>query len=181
MNMSLERDEGITIELEDDVIIYRNSFRALVKACRVAADDAIFPERKMQAIAEIVTGRKYPPKKSQAIASAYIERYFPESKGGAKVMDFEKDAEAIYSAFVQAYGINLHRDELTAGEFLCLLRNIPEETRMAETIHIRTMELPKDPQARAKVARAKRAVSLGDESNGFDNFAKSVENMAKRK
>ena len=181
MNMSLERDEGITIELEDDIIIYRNSFRALIKACRVAADDAILPERKMQAIAEIVTGRKYPPKKSQAIATAYIERYFSEGKGSAKVMDFEKDAEAIYSAFMQSYGINLHKDELTAGEFLCLLRNIPEDTRLAETIRIRTMELPKDPQAKAKVVRAKRAVALCGESNGFENFAKNIENMAKRK
>lgn len=87
------------------------------------------------------------------------------AEASPQVLDFEQDADLIVCAFQQAYGIGL--EELTDmhwWRFLALLSGLPEETRLMQTIKIRTMRVnPKDPpEVREAKRKAKAAVALRD-------------------
>lgn len=169
-------NEGNRLDLGEETITYRNSWQVLVIASRIASDEELDDESKYKGICELLVGKPRSLDYSLKVTTAYLDRYFPQSKGH-KVLDFDKDADLIYSAFYQAYGINLHGSDLTAGEFLMLLRGLPSDCRLSEVVGIRTMEIPKDREQAKRVRKAKQAVSL-DDSDGFDGFARAVENMA---
>lgn len=61
-----------------------------------------------------------------------------------KLMDIGYDAQAIYSSFLQAYGIDLHEEvgRLHWYKFKALLAGLPEKTRLREVISIRAYEKP---------------------------------------
>ena len=59
-----------------------------------------------------------------------------------KITDFDQDADMIRAAFRQAYGIDLYRAKLHWQEFTELLNNLPDGTRYANIIDIRTKPLP---------------------------------------
>jgi hypothetical protein len=62
-----------------------------------------------------------------------------------KYYDFSQDAFLIYSAFYQAYGIDLNkeRDKLHYQAFIALFSCIPKETRFSQIIGIRSCSIPK--------------------------------------
>ena len=68
-----------------------------------------------------------------------------EDKPGKKVFDFQQDAQLIYAAFWQTYGIDLYaqRGKLHWSTFCALLAGIPDNTRFSQVIDIRTRPLPK--------------------------------------
>lgn len=57
---------------------------------------------------------------------------------------FSQDAQLIYAAFWQAYGIDLYKEQnkLHWHTFLALMNGLPDGTRFAQVIEIRTCELP---------------------------------------
>lgn len=67
------------------------------------------------------------------------------------VMDFEQDADAIYSSFRQQYGIDLIRKHLHWLEFRLLLRGLCENTKFGELMKLRQL----DPNDYAEKDRAK--------------------------
>jgi len=67
------------------------------------------------------------------------------------VMDFEQDADAIYSSFRQQYGIDLIREHLHWLEFRLLLRGLCENTKFGELMKLRQL----DPNDYAEKDRAK--------------------------
>lgn len=185
--MDIWRAESRTLELEDGSTVgIDTSFRRLATASAIALDPYLSDAEKEEAICRAITGKEIA--NPERIVAAYVARYFPASRaGGIKALDFAQDAEAIYAGFRQAYGIDLHdAPTLTAGEFLALLRNIPDHTRIAQTMEIRTAPMPKDKEAGERLARAKRRVALkpsdgSEDSGGFSSFARAVETMAKTK
>lgn len=60
-----------------------------------------------------------------------------ESSDSPQVVDFKHDADYIYAAFLQAYGINLINADMHWFEFLALFRALPEETAMQKIISYR--------------------------------------------
>ena len=58
------------------------------------------------------------------------------------LIDLDQDAEFLYSSFIQAYGINLIREQgkLHWYEFKALLNGLPENTIIKQIIHIRSYE-----------------------------------------
>lgn len=54
-------------------------------------------------------------------------------------LDFEQDASLIYSAFLQAYGINLYNEfgKLHWYEFMALIEGVPENTLLYQVRNIR--------------------------------------------
>ena len=58
-------------------------------------------------------------------------------------IDMRQDAELIYSAFRQAYNIDLHKEQLHWSEFVSLLGGLPSDTRLMEVVQIRTRPVPK--------------------------------------
>lgn len=55
--------------------------------------------------------------------------------------DFEHDANSIYAAFRQQYGINLLTENLHWWEFRALLDNLTEDTAFIKTVQYRNMDL----------------------------------------
>lgn len=62
-----------------------------------------------------------------------------EEKENKRLIDFTKDANYIYSSFMQAYNINLidEQGKLHWKEFLALLDGLPSNTKMREVMRIR--------------------------------------------
>lgn len=55
---------------------------------------------------------------------------------------YEHDADYIYSAFMQAYGLDLTHQPLHWWQFRALFRSLPEDTQLVKIIGYRTMKLP---------------------------------------
>ena len=68
----------------------------------------------------------------------------PETGEDKRLMDIDHDADAIYSSFMQAYGIDLHKElgQMHWYTFKALLNGLPEGTRMREIISIRGYKKP---------------------------------------
>lgn len=68
----------------------------------------------------------------------YEEKEVPRSGGsGEPLIDFDVDADYIYAAFMQAYGIDLIDTDLHWHKFLALLNALPSDTIMAQIMGIR--------------------------------------------
>lgn len=55
---------------------------------------------------------------------------------------YEHDADYIYAAFMQAYGLDLARNPLHWWQFRALFRSLPEDTQLVKIIGYRTMKFP---------------------------------------
>lgn len=67
-----------------------------------------------------------------------------DNQNNEKVIDFIKDGEYIYSSFFNAYHIDLKEkiDKLLWIDFITLLNNLPDNSKMKEVIRIRKMKPP---------------------------------------
>ena len=63
-----------------------------------------------------------------------------DDKGDVPLIDLSQDAEFLYASFIQAYGINLIKEQgkLHWYEFKALLNGLPEDTIIKQIIHIRS-------------------------------------------
>jgi hypothetical protein len=77
------------------------------------------------------------------------------------VMDFEQDAEVIFTSFRQQYGIDLIRENLHWHEFRMLLRGLGSETKFGELLRIREMDVSEVAEKdRPKLRKIKEMVAL---------------------
>lgn len=84
--------------------------------------------------------------------------------GGAPLFSFTDDAELIYAAFMQAYGIDLAAENMHWHRFCALFCSLPESTVFCRVAAIRARDLSSvaDKKARARLAGLKRAFALTD-------------------
>ncbi len=84
------------------------------------------------------------------------------------VFDFTFDADKIFAAFWQTYGIDLCDPavKLHFWKFMALLRNLPRETEFMQTVALRRTDTSKigDDELRRQVRRAKASVRIRTES-----------------
>lgn len=75
--------------------------------------------------------------------------------------NFEQDANYIYSAFRQQYGINLIKEKgkLRWEEFIALLNGLSNDTKFMEIVEIRATDLPSGSDANA-IAEKQRLLKL---------------------
>lgn len=85
-----------------------------------------------------------------------------EGDGDPPVMDFEQDADVIYSSFMQSYGIDLiDIPFLHWSKFKALVAGLGDETALGRRVSLRLAETSKlPPDKRAKLERAQRRVQL---------------------
>ena len=92
-------------------------------------------------------------------------------KESDRVISFEQDAEYIYSAFVQAYGIDLieQQGQLHWNKFKALLNSLPEDTLMRQIMDIRKTNLSdiKDKDERNRIKLLKEQFKLKDSNENF--------------
>lgn len=131
---------------------------------------------------------RHPPRRRDRqieALKALREMLFSTKRGGVdekKITDIEQDAELIFAAFYQEYGINLWRDRLSWFEFTALLAGIAEGTRYSDVLTIRARPMPKptkwNAEERAWLAKAKaaHALELTDEERA-ENYERSVQSI----
>lgn len=68
-----------------------------------------------------------------------------DSQKGKKQFDFFQDEALIYSAFLQVYQIDLHKEskKMHWFDFINLLNGLPKGTRFSDVIEIREADVPK--------------------------------------
>lgn len=139
-------------------------FRNVLRAIDIMDDATLWPDiRTEKALRCFVRGRLATDR--AGLLEAVLRAVMGESKGsGKRVMDYDKDADMIFAAFWQAYGIDLHHDRLHWSAFRALLANLPDDTRMMQVVDIRTRPVPAPNRhnkgQRAALMRAKAAVAL---------------------
>ncbi|MCU7380854.1 bacteriophage Gp15 family protein [Clostridiales Family XIII bacterium ASD5510] len=62
------------------------------------------------------------------------------TKSGGRVIDFDLDADRIFAAFLQAYGIDLTTEDLHWHKFSALLAALPDDTLMCKVIGWRSYD-----------------------------------------
>lgn len=86
----------------------------------------------------------------------------------APTYDLSHDANYIYTSFMQAYNINLFKEQgkLDWREFKALLQDLPDETKFKKVIDIRTRPYPKGKgtsEERQQLKTLKQAFALPNE------------------
>lgn len=132
--------------------------------------------------------------KDYARAAVELFRFFDgdqKQSDEPRSYDFKQDAQYIYGAFWQTYGIRLTewRDMrkkssekarwMHWNEFLYLFASLPEDTRMSAIIGIRTSKIPKRNEHNGETVdhmiRQKAAFKLDvSEDDGAERFAKGA-------
>lgn len=133
------------------------------------------------------------PKDKTEAVQAFFDQIVGSGKGQApakKVFDFNKDAPYIYSAFYQAYGLNLYERQdrnrkwffqsngilgrifgrpLHWQEFIFLFQGLPKDTLMSEIMSIRMTDIPARTKYNSEMVddliRKKQAFSLEDKED----------------
>ncbi len=81
---------------------------------------------------------------------------------GAPVFDFDYDAELIYGAFFETYGIDLSARKLHWWKFRALFRSLSAETEFMRVLSIRSSDLSSIPEGeeRARLRRLRARFAL---------------------
>ena len=81
-----------------------------------------------------------------------------------RIYDYDVDAGRIYAAFLQAYRIDLCKEDLHWWQFRALFSALPEETEFARAVRIRAMDCSKihDKAQRAHYRRLQALYALPD-------------------
>ncbi|MCM1218946.1 MAG: bacteriophage Gp15 family protein [Lachnospiraceae bacterium] len=86
----------------------------------------------------------------------------PDGSGGAKVVDFEQDADLIFAAFWERYGIDLAEKDLHWHKFLALFRGL-HDTKLNEVMGYRCYDERDKTDYRKFMSRMKGAWALEEE------------------
>ena len=149
-------------------------FRNVLAFLDILARRDILPEARCYlALKQII---RRPPKndrKCAALIAAADRLLFRDERkrldAGQRITDFEKDADYIKAAFLQAYGINLWRDRLHWQEFTALLGALPAGSKYMDILGIRARPLPEANKYNVKEreslirAKAEYALELSDD------------------
>ena len=157
-------------------------FRNVLRMLDVLDREDLLPEAKSYNALRCLCRR---PRNVLPVLEAVKKLLFnaPREKGGQKVTDFIQDAGMIRAAFRQSYGIDLYRDRLHWIEFTELLNAIPEGSRYAEVVGIRTRPMPAPTKFNAHerewLMKAKRSVALEmSEEERSQKYQRDVANIA---
>ena len=143
------------------------SFRKVLAVGDLMDDDCIPEESRLRIALDLLVKDRHPA--DAGLLMAVIDLIRPDKppkKQKQKVIDLQKDWQYIFAGFMQAYGINLFRDDLHYLEFVALLNSLPGNTRMSQIIDIRTKPIPKATKYNqdevARLTQLKAEFSLAD-------------------
>ena len=94
----------------------------------------------------------------------------PDGSGGGKVVDFAQDADLIFSAFWEQYGIDLTEKDLHWHKFLALFRGL-HDTKLNEVMGYRCHDEGDKSDFKKFMARMKAAWALEEELTDSERAA----------
>lgn len=162
----------------------KNTHKAYFSALRICRNKDILEEDKAEVLLPILFKDEIPP----ALAVPAIRMYFglfvdKKAFSDKPCFDLIQDIEYVYAGFMQAYGIDLDKENLSVEKFVALLRGLPPDTKLAEIIKIRSMPIPAptkyNAQQRQSIIKAKASVALASEDNGFRQFGQLIKEWAR--
>lgn len=163
----------------------------VIRVQRVLQDNTFSTEQRIDISLRLLVKRRlffWTINQKQDLLNSIVNGFISpgEKNSGKRLMDFEQDAWAIYSAFQQAYGIDLHRHRLHWWVFLDLLRALPDDTKLSQIIGIRAQPMPPatkyNAAERQRLSRLKAQYALRDKKTaeeGLKSMADMIMHMAR--
>ena len=140
-----------TVEIDGNEYQINNSHKTYIIALKIIRSDKIFDEDKVEAVLPILYAEPIPEGLKQEAVLAFFGAFSDGSNRTVRPsFDVVADLDYIYAGFLQSYGIDLDGDDLSIEKFIALLKGLPSDTRLADIIKIRTMEIPKPTKYNAK-------------------------------
>lgn len=102
----------------------------------------------------------------------HIPKEIPRKSNGEVVIDYEIDADYIYSAFLQAYGIDLIDTDLHWHKFTALLSSLPENTFLYKIMEYRSYKGKERETKELKHIWALPTKLTNEEKEAMENFNK---------
>ena len=105
--------------------------------------------------------------------------YAPQGEKKEPIVSFSQDADVIFAAFRQVYGIDLTKEELHWHVFCALFSALSEDNAFLNLIRLRTMDETtiKDPKRRRKVQKLKEKVRLQSEKTSEIDVAQKLSGL----
>lgn len=101
------------------------------------------------------------------------EKEIPKSEpSGERTLDYDIDAEYIYGAFMQAYGIDLTECDMHWHKFIALLMCLPEDTLLSKIMSYRGYTGNDKEYSELKYKWALPTIYTEEEQEQIDNFNK---------
>lgn len=141
----------------------------VLQAIEILDKNDILPEVKtMQAARLLVRGKIRAEEAAHAVELAFktARGNEPQQSAGPQAISFTQDWEYICAAFLQAYGLDLEKElpRMHWRRFVGRLKSIPDSTRLAKIMEIRTRPMPKatryNAEERAQLARLKAQYAI---------------------
>ena len=160
-------------------------FNRILAVLTIQEDPNIFDSDKIEAACSlIVDGPPSVALYEKALTAIIGQQDKPESDE-PPTFDFLQDADLIYAAFRQTYGIDLRTqcDVMHWRVFIALFNGLPDGTRFSQVVHIRTCDMPKptseNGEQRAKLAKLKAIYAIREpEGAGQRRFARKMQALA---
>ena len=168
------------------------SFRTVLCCQQVLADKVLSEGEKIDTCVEFILQPKFAAYfMPRTLKTELFKKYFEDfvrmgerkREETERVFDFTQDAQYIYAAFFQCYGLDLMgRDrDLHWWSFMMLLGGLSNDTRFMEIVSIRTAKLPKptkyNGEMRAELMRKKALLeSSSQRRNGLNRYRGDLPN-----
>lgn len=192
--MNLYERSPAAVELDGRVYRLKTGFQGVLRSASVLTDTRLHPDVRLWAALRAVVRGPLPRDKKQRerLLLAAHRLFFPPGRGGRRSLSLEQDADMIRAAFLQAYRIDLWRENISWFQFCELLSCIPSGTRLADVIDIRTRPMPKptkhNAQERRRLLEAKAAVAIrltpkeqeASRQRSADGLARALMTMARK-
>lgn len=180
--MSVLTSKGLPEEIHGMPI--SPDFRNILNIHEIFLDETLQPsERFLAALLQLYP--EIPDNAEQAFHDMlwFIRRgkEMPGSQNTEEVMNYNQDADLIYSSFMSAYGMRLSEVEyLHYWEFLALLEGLPEDTIFKKVVYWRTADLTKvSKEERAFISKMRRLYAL-KKQDYLDEDTLSIEELQQR-
>ena len=163
----------------------KTDFKTWLKFSEIISGNEAETEKTLEILTLIFV--ELPPNLHDAFV-AMGEFYVGEQrkgKGGEgkskAVYDFEFDAGLIYAAFLQQYGIDLCETDMHWWKFRALFNGLSEDTRMAQVMQYRSVDLSKikDNEMRMQYMKLKSAYRLPEKRSEAQKEADMVSSFEK--
>lgn len=167
----------------DEVAFQVNTdFKRILGIIQLLNDDLFSNEEKVKASLALFYDSSIPNNTNEAYSEMlnFIHVYKEEKESNSpgkkepRVMDYEIDSGAIYTAFIEKYQIDLQEVTMHWFKFSTLLENLSaEKPRLLQLIEIRGMEIDEklDSKDKAKLRKLKNEYSLEEKEDIMRSFA----------
>lgn len=179
----IERREAV--EIDGKLYPINNTHKVYIIALKIIRSDRIFEEDKIEALLPLLFSEEIPKEKGADAVLSFFNAFSDSGKRSVQhSFDVVADLEYIYAGFLQTYGIDLDGDDMSIEKFIALLKGLPSDTRLADIIKIRTMEVPKPTKYNAKqiadIIRMKHEFALdkGDTAKSMKALGNTIKEWA---